>query len=72
MRGTWSGDVDLNDGSLEQQYADYRSRLQQIQDLKLNKQDIPERLESAILDITKDLEFLHTGIIMFTYIVASY
>ena len=67
MRGTWSGDVDLNDGSLEQQYADYRSRLQQIQDLKLNKQDIPERLESAILDITKDLEFLHTGIIMFTY-----
>ena len=44
MRMEWSGDVDLNDGALQQQYASYISRLKFIQGIGLGGNQLQDLL----------------------------
>ena len=51
MSGRWSGDVDLNDGSLEKSYANYLQRLKEAKEIGL-----PPRHDRPV--VLADLEIL--------------
>jgi len=57
----WSGDVDLNDGSLQEQYDKYRKCLEMAEKAGLNKDTILDDLEAFLQDLIKDLDFIHSG-----------
>lgn len=59
----WSGDVDLNDGSLQKQYEAYRKRLAFAESVGLDGEhsDVVGQLTSLTSDISEDLEFIHSG-----------
>ena len=57
----WSGDVDLNDGSLQEQYDKYKKRLEITDKAGLKKDTILEDLENFLQDLIKDLDFIHSG-----------
>lgn len=59
----WSGDVDLNDGSLQKQYQNYRTRLEIAAKVGLNegKQGALSDLEVVHTEILKDLQFVTSG-----------
>lgn len=59
----WNGDVDLNDGSLQQQYHAYRKRLTFIENIGENREctDIVDHLSTISTDISDDLGFIHSG-----------
>ena len=54
----WSGDVDLNDGSLE--YEDYKMRLSTVDKMRLGEQSV-EDINHAIDDVSSDIEFINSG-----------
>lgn len=60
----WSGDVDLNDGSLQKQYKAYRERLAFAAKLGLDgeRTDVIGQLTQVLADISDDLDFIHSGI----------
>lgn len=62
MRGVWSGDVDLNDGNLHQQYKLYQDRLSRITSLKLssNLEEVCIQIASMLCEL-KDLVYLQNG-----------
>lgn len=55
MRGTWSGDEDVGNGSLKNLYTDYKTRCVFV---KLAKREI----EKLLVDLESDLEFLTAGV----------
>lgn len=58
----WNGDVDLNDGKLQEQYRVYRQQLDFVKTLGLGgKQKTSEELQKASMDIAGDLDFIHSG-----------
>ena len=59
----WSGDVDLNDGSLQKQYERYLTRLGNAKGigLKGGKQGALRDLEIVKSDILKDLQYVTSG-----------
>ena len=59
----WSGDVDLNDGSLQKQYEAYRKRLAFAENIGLDEEhsDVIGQLTSVSKDISDDLELIHSG-----------
>lgn len=58
----WNGDVDLNDGKLQEQYRLYRQRLEFIRGLGLSGRTRTHRdIQDVSQDIKDDLEFVHTG-----------
>jgi len=59
----WSGDVDLADGSLQKEYENYRERLKTAEKVALSHQSAYTELEEVVLDIKKDLQFIHSGIV---------
>lgn len=62
MRGVWSGDVDLNDGHLEEQKASYKNRLSEIERLSMvDRASFVKQLSSQIDALQKDKEFLFSG-----------
>lgn len=62
MRLEWSGDVDLNDGSLTQSYSKYRNRLQRILKFGLGSDaDTKSLIPVLILEFTEDLQFVQSG-----------
>lgn len=62
MKGVWTGDVDLNDGDLDNQYKEYTSRLLSIRNLQYSAERrsiLAHDLREQFLKLQKDLEFLH-------------
>ena len=59
----WSGDVDLNDGSLQEQYETYRKRLEFVKKLGLNIEhcEVTGQLKRILDDISDDLKFIYSG-----------
>ena len=59
----WSGDVDLNDGSLQKQYKIYRTRLEFAAKVGLNggKQGALNDLKVVQTEILEDLQFVTSG-----------
>ena len=63
MRGTWSGDQDLGDGTLQRLYADYKARCPFIKKLATPERSalIGKDVGKLQLDLENDLEFLIAG-----------
>ena len=63
VKRVWSGDVDLNDGGLQKQYDDYIKRIDQAKKLSIQngESEACSQLKSLLDDLTKDLEFIHSG-----------
>lgn len=62
MRGEWSGDVDRNDGKLQQLFQQYQSRIEFIKTIGLNDR----RDRSCILsDLLLEIESLKNNIMEF-------
>ena len=62
--GKWSGDVDLNDGSLQKLFEEYMCRLEFIAELGLARMDIHQiETDLALLEtnVKDDLDFLCSG-----------
>ena len=59
-KGVWSGDVDLNDGSLQQLYRDHQARLEFINAIGVESRarisTIKSDLEDMLHHISKDLQ----------------
>ena len=62
-RGTWSGDEDLGDGSLQTLYADYKNRCLFVKKLATTESFklIVRGMEKLLVDLEGDLEFLIAG-----------
>ena len=56
ISGKWSGDVDLNDGSLEQQYAAYKDRLAFVDGLALGDHNSMMCIENDLSTIKKEMD----------------
>lgn len=61
MKQQWSGDVDLNDGSLQTQFAEYKDRLGKAEKVGMKKEKAEESLDGVLQDLVKDLDFIHSG-----------
>ena len=62
MQLEWSGDVDLNDGTLGQSYSKYRNRLQRIASFGVGtRADTSSLLPVFTSEITEDLQFVQNG-----------
>lgn len=63
MRTEWSGDVDLNDGSLKEQYQGYIQRLDFIKNLGLEdrKYYVVQDLNRIYEELASDLNFINEG-----------
>ena len=58
----WNGDVDLNDGKLQEQYRAYRQRLEFIKSIGLGGRTRScKDLQDASKELQDDLDFIHTG-----------
>lgn len=64
MRGTWSGDDDLNNGDVERQYREYRDCLAEIENMKFSSdhKQLQHQFQSTIDNLKEDLKYLQTGI----------
>ena len=62
VRLKWSGDVDLNDGSLQKDYDAYQHRLKQIEETGISESNVIDQLKMLLDSLSKDLEFLNSGI----------
>lgn len=54
----------VDDGDLEQQYKEYRDRLQSIKELKMDasyRKGLCSQLDGHVKQLKEDLEFLHTS-----------
>ena len=62
-RGVWSGDVNLNDGALEEQFQVYQDRLSRVADIKLcdDRGRLLRQLGGIVHELQEDLVYLHTG-----------
>ena len=62
--GEWSGDVDLNDGKLQQQYCNYKLRMEVINSVGLNKSlvEVKSDLSRELNVIKNELKFVSKGI----------
>lgn len=63
MRGTWAGDEDLGDGSLQILYADYKARCSFVRSVGTPERSrlITRDVEKLQQELLSDLEFLTTG-----------
>ena len=57
----WSGDIDLNDGSLQKKYESYIKRLEMAEVVGKNMGNARKDLADVLNDINKDLEFIQSG-----------
>ncbi|XP_065914473.1 uncharacterized protein [Dysidea avara] len=60
VKQQWSGDVDLNDGSLQKQFAEYKVRLGIAEKVGIEKEKVTEDLDAVLEDLVKDLDFIHS------------
>ncbi len=61
----WNGDVDLGDGSLQQQYDAYQLRLANVKHIEIgcSSVDITSKLKSTLDSVDVDLKFIHSGVL---------
>jgi len=57
----WSGNLDLSDGSLQEQYDNYKKRLERAKTVGLDKESIVQDLICVLNEVTQDIEFLQSG-----------
>ncbi|XP_065887166.1 uncharacterized protein [Dysidea avara] len=60
VKQQWSGDVDLNDGCLQQQFKGYKQRLEEADKVGLQKDRAGEDLDRTLQDLVKDLDFIYS------------
>jgi len=60
VRGEWSGDVDLNDGSTQQLYTNYRQQLDFLDGISIKVDDcnLKQDVEMLKLQTVKDIDFI--------------
>jgi len=58
-KGIWTGDVDLNDGALEKQYIEYKTKLVTIENLQPSSVNLLSDLENQLQQLKRNMEFLH-------------
>ena len=72
MRGEWSGDVDLNDGQLQQLFQQYQSHMEFIKTIGLNdRRDHSCIISDLLLEIESlknDVEFLSQSMFGLLYV----
>ena len=61
MKFEWSGDVDLGDGSVQKQHADYLARIKRVNGLSLDNQDLVDELYTIQQSLKEDLRYLPGG-----------
>jgi len=61
VRMKWSGDVDLNDGSLLNDCNAYKRRVEQIKKIGISESNAINQLKTLLDSLNKDLEFLNSG-----------
>ena len=64
VSGDWGGDVDLNDGKLQQLYKGFKDRLTWISNIGLNGRDVDctkKDLQKALDTLSSDLHFVTSG-----------
>jgi len=64
VTGEWSGDVDLNDGKLQQLYTEFKATLGWIDKIGLDTSDISlirKDLENALTRISLEINFISNG-----------
>ncbi|XP_065900800.1 uncharacterized protein [Dysidea avara] len=59
----WSGDVDLNDGSLQKQCDAYNKRLKMAENAGLDRNQAGEDFKNILKDLAEDLNFLNAELI---------
>ena len=68
MTSQWSGDIDLGDGKLQQQYEKYLCRLQLVKGIIRDLSDLHQRslvvsdLHKILESLDDDLSFIPTGL----------
>ena len=64
VAGEWSGDIDLNDGKLQQQYCRYKQKIDVIDSIGLNKSLVETKLDLSreLSAIKNELKFVSQGI----------
>ena len=73
----WSGDVDLNNGKLQEQYERYKKCLELAQKAGLERDKVENDLNELLQDLIKDLDYIHSGklckcnLIILTYVLAA-
>ena len=68
VSGEWSGDVDLNDGKLNQLYKEFKDRLAWVKCMAIGDippEQIKKHLTKAIEDNSADLAFVTSGILCY-------
>jgi len=65
--GEWAGDVDLNDGKLQQQYCRYKLRMEEIDSIGLNKPlaETRSKLSHELVVVRNDPEFVFQGVCLY-------
>ena len=67
-KGAWAGDVDLNDGKLQEQKQKFLDRIHWVEGIGLSDrsslQQIDLDLKSALKFLDEDLKFIHSGKLM--------
>jgi len=58
----WSGDVDLNDGELQEQYNTYIGHLESVKKAGLVQEHASVELKRISEDLAKDLQYVQSGI----------
>ena len=75
MRGEWSGDIDLNDGQLQQMFEQYQSRLQFISAIGLDERRdhglILTDLKQENQSLENDLEFLAASMCVYVCVCVA-
>ena len=54
--------MDLADGSFQQQYESYKKRLEKTKTVGLQREAAEKELTNVLHNLSKDLEFLQSGI----------
>ena len=55
----WSGDVDLNDGCLQEQYEAYKKRLESVNTIDLKGHTVKQLMKCED-ELVEDIEFVHS------------
>lgn len=65
MKGVWSGDVDLNDGKLQEMYSVYMDRLRFINNIGLSDRDsrqhLADDMDACVNQMSNDITFISNG-----------
>ena len=64
VSGEWSGDIDLNDGKLNQLYKEFKDRLAWVKCMAIGNippEQIKKHLTKALEDNSADLAFVTSG-----------